>query len=149
MDDGIMNTNKITGIIKFQMTLTQGLDKTETKYDTQATLYKKQGKYFLFFDEINFEDNSITKCRFEIDQETIRIRRDGQVIMDQTFKIGESTSGYIKTVYGQLDTTTKTHRLSLDLLENQINLVLDYDLFVSAERAGNYKLIIKFNREDI
>ncbi len=149
MDDGIMNTDKINGIVNFQMILTQGLDKTETKYDAQATLYKKQGKYFLFFDEINFEDNSKTKCRFEIDQDSIRIRRDGQVIMDQTFNIGESTTGYIKTVYGQLDTIAKTHRLSLDFLETQINLVLDYDLFVSAERAGNYKLIIKFNKEDI
>ena len=44
MDDGIMNTDKINGIVNFQMILTQGLDKTETKYDAQATLYKKQGK---------------------------------------------------------------------------------------------------------
>lgn len=149
MDDDIMNTNKINGSVSFQMNVTQGLEVTETKYDAQATLYKKEEKYFLFFDETNFEDNSITKCRFEIAQDTLRIRRDGQVIMDQTFKISESITGYIKTIYGQLDTNAKTHRLSLDVFNDQLNLTLDYDLFVSTERAGNYKLTVKFNKEDI
>ena len=33
--------------------------------------------------------------------------------------------------------------------DTNIRLTLDYDLFVSGERSGNYKLIIQFNKEDI
>lgn len=144
-----MNTNKNSGSLSFYMKLTQGLDVTETKFDTSAILYKKNEKLFLFFDEINFEDNSITKCRYDMDANTIRIRRDGQIIMDQNYKVSEPQVGYIKTVYGQLDTKSKTHRYSLDVLEDKLTLNLDYDLFVSNERAGNYKLTVVFNKEDI
>ena len=41
MDDDKMSTNKISGLVSFHMKLTQGLDVTETKFDTSATLYKK------------------------------------------------------------------------------------------------------------
>ena len=144
-----MNTNKISGSLSFHMKLTQGLDVTETKFDTSAILYKKNEKLFLFFNETNFEDDSITKCRYEIDENIVRIRRDGQIIMDQNYKVSEPQIGYIKTIYGQLDTKSKTHRLSLEVLDEKIILNLDYDLFVSGERAGNYKLTVAFNKEDI
>ena len=97
----------------------------------------------------NFEDDSITKCRYEMDDNSVRIRRDGPIIMDQIYKISELQSGYIKTIYGQLDTKSKTHRLSLEILDATLTLNLDYDLFVSNERAGNYKLTVIFNKEDI
>lgn len=144
-----MNTNKTSGSLSFHMKLTQGLDITETTFETSATLYKKNEKFFLFFNETNFEDDSITKCRYEMDDTTVRIRRDGSIIMDQIYKISELQAGYIKTVYGQLDTKSKTHRLSLEILDNKLTLNLDYDLFVSNERAGNYKLTVIFNKEDI
>lgn len=144
-----MNINKTSGSLSFHMKLTQGLDITETTFETSATLYKKNEKFFLFFNETNFEDDSITKCRYEMDDTTVRIRRDGSIIMDQIYKISELQAGYIKTVYGQLDTKSKTHRLSLEILDNKLTLNLDYDLFVSNERAGNYKLTVIFNKEDI
>lgn len=95
-----MSMNKISGLVSFSMKVTQGLDVTETNYDTSGILYKKDEKYYLFFNETNFEDNSITKCRIEFNKEEIRVRRDGQVIIDQTYKIGHSLLGYIKTIYG-------------------------------------------------
>lgn len=149
MDDGKMSMNKISGLVSFSMKVTQGLDVTETNYDTSGILYKKDEKYYLFFNETNFEDNSITKCRIEFNKEEIRVRRDGQVIIDQTYKIGHSLLGYIKTIYGQLDSEAKTHCYMLQENDTNIRLTLDYDLFVSGERSGNYKLIIQFNKEDI
>ena len=149
MDDGKMSMNKISGLVSFSMKVTQGLDVTETNYDTSGILYKKDEKYYLFFNETNFEDNSITKCRIEFNKEEIRVRRDGQVIIDQTYKIGHSLLCYIKTIYGQLDSEAKTHCYMLEENDTNIRLTLDYDLFVSGERSGNYKLIIQFNKEDI
>lgn len=149
MDDGKMSMNKISGSVSFSMKVTQGLDVTQTNYDTSGILYKKAEKYYLFFNETNFDDNSITKCRIEFNHEEIRVRRDGQVIIDQTYKTGQSVPGYIKTVYGQLDSEVKTHCYMLEANDTDIRLTLDYDLFVSGERSGNYKLIIQFNKEDI
>ena len=44
-----MSTNKISGLVSFHMKLTQGLDVTETKFDTSATLYKKNEKILFVF----------------------------------------------------------------------------------------------------
>ena len=63
-----MNMNKIAGLLSFSMKVTLGLDVTETNFHTSAILYKKNEKYYLFFNETNFEDNSITKCRMELIQ---------------------------------------------------------------------------------
>lgn len=144
-----MSMNKITGFVSFFLKVTQGLEAVETNYEVSGILYKKGDKYYLFFDETNFDDNSTTKCRIEFNEQEIRIRRDGQVIIDQIYKAGKSTIGYIKTVYGQLDTDVKTHYYILEESALSVRFVLDYDLFVSKERSGNYKLIIQFNKEDM
>ena len=149
MDDGKMSMNKISGLVSFCMKVIQGLDVTETNYETSGILYKKSDKYYLFFDETNFDDNSTTKCRIEFNHDQIRVRRDGQVIIDQTYRTTETVQGYIKTVYGQLDSEVKTHCYMLEENDTSIRLTLDYDLFVSGERSGNYKLIIQFNKKDI
>ena len=61
-----MSMNKIAGIVSFSMKVTLGLEVTETNYQTSGILYKKNDKYYLFFNETNFDDNSITKCRMEL-----------------------------------------------------------------------------------
>lgn len=144
-----MSMNKISGLVSFYMKVTNGLDVTETNYETSGTLYKKSDKYYLFFNETSFDDNSTTKCRIEFNRDQVRVRRDGQVIIDQTYKTAELVQGYIKTIYGQLESEVKTHCYMLDENDTFIRFTLDYDLFVSAERSGNYKLIIQFNKEDI
>ncbi|MBQ8992655.1 MAG: DUF1934 domain-containing protein [Turicibacter sp.] len=149
MDDDKMSMNKIAGIVSFSMKVTLGLEVTETNYQTSGILYKKNDKYYLFFNETNFDDNSITKCRMEFNHEEIRIRRDGAVIIDQIYKTGDLVPGYIKTIYGQLNSEVKTHCYVLQESDTNIEFTLDYDLFVSDERSGNYKLIIQFNKEDM
>lgn len=145
-----MNENKITGTVEFCMVITQGLEKSETKYETTGVLFKKQNQHFLFFDEVTFEEGeSPTKSRVEFNTNQIRIRRQGSVIMDQLYSLGESVDGYIKTQYGQLDTRVKTHVLSVHVSEDKMEMLLDYDLYVSNERTGNYKLTIVFTKEDV
>lgn len=144
-----MNTDKITGLVSFKMILTQGKDVSETKYETTGILFKKQDNQFLFFEEMTYEAVEPTKCRVEFNSNQMRIRRNGPVIMDQVYKLSENVEGYIKTVYGQLNTEVKTYVLSVENNSNSVELILDYDLYVSNEKAGNYKLTIGFTKEEI
>ena len=134
-----MSMNKISGLVSFCMKVTQGLDVTETNYETSGILYKKSDKYYLFFNETNFDDNSITKCRIEFNHGPNSCTSRWQVIIDQTYRTAETVQGYIKTVYGQLESEVKTHCYMLEENDTSIRLTLDYDLFVSGERSGNYK----------
>lgn len=104
---------------------------------------------FLFFDEINIDNNQITKCRLEFDAENIRIRRNGPIIVDQRYTINTLVDGYIKTPYGELNSVVKTHRYNIEEYEDKLQINLDYDLIIANERVGNYKLIIQFKKEDM
>ncbi|MCL1948314.1 MAG: DUF1934 domain-containing protein [Turicibacter sp.] len=139
---------KIDGTVSFYLRSKNGADVTETKYEAAATLYKKDQKRFLFFEESSMEDDSVTKCRMEFDEETIRIRRDGHLIMDQQYKIHKEIQGYFKTPFGELPTRVKTHRYKL-LQESEHRLVigLAYELFISEDNAGKYDLKVQFDKE--
>ncbi len=140
-------SNKQTGIITFKMIVTQGLEVTETFYKTEATLFLKNDQYYLFYNESSVDDESITKCRYEFTENELRIRRQGNVVIEQNHKIGQRTVGYMKTQYGNLDTVIKTHQLTINN-DDLIEIVLDYDLYISNERTGNYKLTMFFNKEE-
>ena len=136
--------NKKVGKVTFKMVVKQGRDMTETSYETPATLFLKDNQYFLFYDEASVDDNSVTKCRYEFTADTLRIRRQGNVTLDQQHNRGAKTYGYMKTIYGNVETVIKTHQLTINKLDTKIELVVDYDLYLSEERTGNYQLTLVF-----
>ena len=136
--------NAINGIVRFYLEVMQDDEKTETKYKIPARIFSKDQKYFLFFDENN-NDNSHTKCRFEFDEKNLRMRRVGDIITEQMHVENEMTEGYFKTPYGHLETKFKTHKYKLVKQPNSTFKVhLAYDLYVSDELAGIYKLELEF-----
>lgn len=148
IDDGKIDMNKKTGIVNFSMTVNQSHEVREVSYETPGLLYFKNGKYYLFFDEHNIEDDSITKCRMEFSLAKLRLRREGVSIIEQIYNQEERTQGYIKTIYGELRTEAQT--LSYVLEEKDIiQILLDYNLSIEGEDAGQYKLKIQFIKEDI
>ena len=146
MDDDNM-AKKFDGTIHFYLRSKKGSDVQETKYEAAAILYKKGNRLFLFFEESNFEDDSVTKCRLEFDEESIRIRRDGHLIMDQQYKVHQEIPGYFKTPYGELPTRVKTHRYKLKQEGDGLTIGLAYELYISDDHAGRYELKVQFEKE--
>ena len=74
MDDGKMSMNKISGLVSFSMKVTQGLDVTETNYDTSGILYKKM-KSIIYFSmrqilriiQLQSVELNLIKKKFEFD----------------------------------------------------------------------------------
>jgi|GEM_PF-4301 len=149
MDDDKM-TNKTNGIIYFYLRSKYGTDVTEIKYETLGTLYRKKSKYFLFFEENDIENNIKTKCRLEFDEEKIRIRRDGQVIIEQTHIDQKIEDGYVKTQYGIIPTTAKTNGYQvLKNFDGKLVIILDYDLHLAEDLTGSYQMKVEFKEEEM
>ena len=130
-------------IINLTMTITQGFEISKTSYEADANLLEKDGKFFLFFDEENYDDHEITKCRFEISDDSLRMRRNGPIVMEQTHINGEETSGYIKTPFGHVNTKLQTSQFSFTRQTNgNYHLDLGYDLYTDGEKTGCYLLEI-------
>jgi len=129
--------------IKLTMQIKQDEDHFETTYETDATFHKKDDTFFLFFDEVSEDDLEITKCRFEITDQSLRLRRNGPIVIDQTHIENQETKGYIKTPFGYVDTRLKTSKLSFNKqLSGSYRLELNYDLYTGLEHTGNYFLTI-------
>jgi len=137
--------------ISLSIRITQDGERSETTYLADAAFIKKGEKVTLTFDEQNVEDDGVTKCRFEINNGTLLMKRNGPVIVEQTHKIGEKTQGSIKTPFGRMNTEVETTSFTFterSLAEYQFHLT--YELYVGMERAGTYNLDlnIKVNNEE-
>ena len=129
--------------IQLNMHITQGYDVSKTSYEVGASFFKKNEQFFLLFDEENYDDHEITKCRFEIDKNTLRMRRNGPIIMEQTHVAGQTTDGYIKTPFGHISTKLATSSFLFTEAENgHYRLALNYDLYTGGEKTGTYALEI-------
>jgi len=127
--------------IKFSMLIRQDDDHLEIKYTADANFVKKNKTFFLFFNEINEDNQAVTKCRFEISANSIRLRRNGPIVIEQQHQLDQITKGYIKTPFGRLDTTLKTSQLVFTYqADGNYRLKLTYDLFTGGEKTGNYVL---------
>jgi len=129
--------------INLTMKITQGFEVSTTKYVANGSFIEKDGKFFLFFDEKGCDDNDITKCRFEISEDSMRLRRNGAIVTEQMHVNNQETNGYIKTPFGHMKTIIKT----TDLTFENYHLSLRYDLFINNELTGNYNLKVKIEED--
>ena len=119
-------------------------DRSTTEYETEASFLEKDGEFSLLFDEQNYDEAEITKCRLEISDDSLRMRRNGPIIVEQTHVKDEMTDGYIKTPFGRVLTQLRTFRLSFAQQDNgDYHLELAYDLYTDEERTGTYLLDIE------
>jgi len=125
------------------MQISQNEESFETSYDTEANFLEKDGKFFLFFDEKN-DDGEVTKCRFEISDISLRMRRNGPIVIEQIHVKDQMTDGYIKTPFGHVDTKLQTFKFSFSKQTGR-NYYLDlgYNLYTGVEETGTYLLKIK------
>jgi len=129
--------------INLSMTITQDFDTSVTSYETEAKFIKKNDLWYLFFDEVNYDDHETTQCRFEISLNSVRMRRNGPIILEQMHELDKDTEGYIKTPFGHVTTrlvTTKYNFLEID--SNNYELNLRYHLYTGDELTGTYTLVI-------
>jgi len=137
-------------VVKFKMHITQDGDQSQMEYSTDASFAAKDGKFYLFFDERLDAEEEVTKCRFEIEDNSLRLRRNGPIVLEQLHIKDTKTDGYIKTPFGRVETKTQTFQFSFVACENGDYLLdLGYDLYTGNEKTGKYLLAIIINTNPI
>ena len=129
--------------INLTMHIIQDNDRSTTEYDAEATFLAKNGEFSLVFHEQNYGDEEKTQCRLEISADSLRMRRNGPIVVEQTHVKDEMTDGYIKTPFGRVPTKLRTFRFSFIQQDNEdYFLELGYDLYTDGDRTGTYLLEI-------
>jgi len=135
--------------ISLTMHIMQNEERSTTSYDTSADFLEKDGEFSLLFDEKNYDDGEVTKCRLEISDDSLRMRRNGPIVMEQTHVKDQETKGYIKTPFGRVETELRTFRFSFtQQVDGSYHLELAYDLYTDNERTGTYLLEITITKKE-
>ena len=122
----------------------QNDERSTTEYETDACFLEENGKFSLLFDEQNCGEEEITQCRLEISDDSLRMRRNGPIVVEQTHINEKVTDGYIKTPFGRVLTKLRTFRCSFtERDDGSYYLELAYDLYTDEERTGTYLLDIE------
>jgi uncharacterized beta-barrel protein YwiB (DUF1934 family) len=136
-------------LVNFKMlTTNQNGQKSATAYQSPAVFLKKNDIFYLFFDE--HRDEGITKCRFEMTTDSLRIRRNGEVVTEQLHVLNMLTDGYIKTSFGHLDTQIVTTRLAfVKQTITSYKLTVKYDFYIEKEKSGTYRLELNIKTKEL
>lgn len=124
-----------------ELTVTSVTGGQTIRQRAQGTLFRKEGRYFYRYQEPGDQmGRTITIVR--VDDDSIKIIRQGDVKAEQTFALGRTCGGYYTTPHGTLSLETKTRKLSVKLTDGLGSLEWAYDLSAGGEAAGRFSVTI-------
>lgn len=124
------------------LTLTGTANGEPVRQSVRAVMYEKEGKTFFHYPEPDPAMGS-TRTTLKVEKDSIRIIRQGEFRMEQTFRPGSRTPGTYETPHGRMELDVHTVRLNNRLSRGIGCLEWAYELYVSGEHAGSYELRIE------
>lgn len=104
--------------------------------------YERNGKLYYQYKEPESEMGQVTAI-LRVEPESIRLLRQGDVRSEQQFRKGKRMPGFYDTAMGRLELDTETRELRIQLEKGIGRMNWSYDLYVSGEYAGRYKLDVE------
>ncbi len=113
----------------------------ETVYPGKG--YEKEGCYYVFYEEIDPDDQSVTKVSLRISPDRITTRKRGAVNTEMTFVLDECLMAEYDTPYGIIDLLVSTERLEVRREEKGLTAELEYRLSLGGSESVTNELTIK------
>lgn len=116
-------------------------DTTETVYPGKG--YEKDGCYYVFYDEVDPDDGSVTKASLRIRPRHIDIRKKGAINTQMVFIPGRCTETEYQTPYGKFILMVDTKRAEIFRKEKEMTVELEYRLSLGGAQAIRNQMKIK------
>lgn len=106
---------------------------------TQARLYRKNGKYYIMYDESPLTGLEGTRTTLKIDEESVSMVRRGKYPSEMLFLENQRHVGLYQAPSGMSMTiSTHTSRIENTLTEDGGRLVIDYTIAVDQNLTGRH-----------
>jgi len=128
-----------TSPMKVHIQIESRIDDQLIVQEADGDLYTKGNHYYLRYLESSDEMKG-TATTIKLEQQSIRIIRQGSLRSEQTFICGRRLKGYYETPQGKLELETVTESLAVNLTGGLGTAQWDYELYVTGERSGVYRL---------
>lgn len=126
-------------LVNLHSSIAQNELKEEITYRANGKLDHDNRYYVLVYDELNSEDNSITKVIIKYNQEEVIIFKEGNIVQELNFFKAKQS-------YGSYEISGFNIKLNIQMLEFEVlkdHLCLVYELFVESHPSGLFKIDIK------
>ncbi len=127
-------------------------DESLVEVVTPASYYWKNGKHYVIYDEVMEGISGTTKNKIKITgTDSIEIMKSGVSNTHMVFEKNKKNLTYYKTPYGQMLVGVNTRNMEVDVTEEKIRVLVDYELDVNHEPMADCKIrmnIVSKNNRD-
>ena len=129
-----MNNNVLIKISGLQMVDDTG-DNVESM--SAGKYYLKKGKHYILYEDMDDENDEITKNTIKFNSETVEVTRKGLVTGKLVFKKGKNNQSLYSTPFGDLLMEVYTKDILLEEKEDNIDLKIDYELYANNSKVSD------------
>lgn len=106
-----------------------------------GTYYRKNGKHYILYEEIEEGGTGVTKNQVKIlGGSIVEIRKSGSVGAHMVFEKNKQNLTYYQTPYGQMLVGTNTGNIEITVEEERIDVLIEYQLDVNHEPLADCKI---------
>lgn len=110
---------------------------------TTGKYYEKDGKRYLFYDEIGDDTDMIVKNSIQIGEGYVEVRKKGLVNAQMSFEKESKLVSIYETPYGQMEMGIYTTGISLDEREDFLELKLEYLLELNNQHVSDSEILVQ------
>lgn len=109
---------------------------------TAGKYYEKDGRRYVFYEELGEDDSSVVKNTVQIDPDHVEVRKRGMINTAMGFEKNTKLLSLYETPYGQMELGIFTRDIVLEQQEDRLRLALDYRLEMNHEHISDSKIEI-------
>ena len=108
---------------------------------TPASYYLRNGKHYIFYDEVVEGMAGAIRNKIKITgTDVVEIMRSGLSSSHMVFEKNKKNLTYYRTPFGQMLVGVNTRNMEINVGENKINVLVDYELDVNHEPMADCKI---------
>lgn len=110
---------------------------------TTGKYYEKDGKRYLFYDEIGDDTNLIVKNSIQITEEHVSVSKKGVINAQMNFEKENKLVSVYETPYGQMEMAIYTTGICLDEQDDFLELKLEYLLEINNQHVSDSEILLQ------
>ena len=110
---------------------------------TTGKYYEKDGKRYLFYDEIGDDTNLIVKNSIQITEEHVSVSKKGLINAQMNFEKENKLVSVYETPYVQMEMGIYTTGICLDEQDDFLELKLEYLLEINNQHVSDSKILLQ------
>lgn len=126
----------------------EGLPEEQIDLVTCATLYWRQGKYYISYEESELTGLEGTRTTIKLDGKSVSMIRTGTYPSHMLFIEGQRQVGLYQTGYGSMTVSTRASRVHNTIGETGGELTIDYTIEVDNAMTGRHHFEILVSLKD-